>query len=68
VRGRAHTLLSDLKGRWTQQPFLLATAILKARIVPERITQDLDDPEIERRLLAALESSTADAIGWTPLR
>ena len=64
MKGRAYTLFSDLKGRCTQQPFRLATAILKARIVPERITPDLDDPEIERRLLTTLQSSAAEGIVW----
>lgn len=63
MKGRAYTLLSDLRGRFPQQPFRLATAILQARIVPARITVDLDDPEIERRLLTALQSSAAGAEG-----
>jgi hypothetical protein len=68
MKGLAHTLLSDLQGRFTQQPFRLAAAILRARVVPRHITPDVDDPAIERRLLAELSSAAADGIaspGWS---
>jgi hypothetical protein len=57
MKGRAHSLLSELKGRFGEKPFLLATAILKARVVPDRVTPDLDDPDVERRILSALEGA-----------
>jgi hypothetical protein len=62
VKGHAYTLLADLRGRFARQPFRLATAILKARVVPGRITEDLDDPEVERRLLAELVSAPPDGL------
>jgi hypothetical protein len=57
MKGRAFSLLSDLRGRFGEQPFVLATAILRARVVPHRVTPELDDPDIERRILAALDAA-----------
>jgi hypothetical protein len=59
MRGRAHTMFTDLQSRLSGQPFRLATAILQEHITPRRITPWLDDPEIERRLARALESTDA---------
>ena len=63
MKGVAYTLLTDLQGRFTRQPFRLAAAILRARVVPRHITPDLDDPEVERRLRTELVSTPGDGIG-----
>ena len=62
MRGAAYTLLTDLQGRFVQQPFRLAAAILRARVVPRQITPDLDDPEVERRLRAELADAASEHI------
>jgi hypothetical protein len=56
MRGRAHTLLSQFRDSLSGigAPFLMSRLILKARIIPEEITEDLDDPAIEQRLADAI--------------
>jgi hypothetical protein len=40
--------------------FLMSRLILISRIIPERITPELDDPQIEQRLEAAIAKLTKD--------
>lgn len=58
MRGKAHTLLTDFKASLSgiSAPFLMSRLILKARIIPEQITPDLDDPATEKRLAEAIEA------------
>jgi hypothetical protein len=63
MKGAAYTLLADLQGRFEGRPFCLASAILRARVVPRQITPDLDDPDVERRLRAELSSTRTDRVG-----
>jgi hypothetical protein len=56
VKGRAHKLLADFREQHAglAGTFLMSRLILRSRIIPERITPDLDDPEIEARIEAAI--------------
>jgi hypothetical protein len=56
MKGRAHAMLTEFQKRCSglEGVFLMSRLILLARIVPELITPDLDDPEIEERLKAAI--------------
>jgi len=59
VKGRAHKLLSEFRAQHEHEGmsgrFLMSRMILRARIIPERITPDLDDPEVEARIEAAIK-------------
>lgn len=55
MKGRAHMLYLRLQQRYQRSPFKLASVILEARLVPKKITEDLDDVDIERRLEALLD-------------
>jgi hypothetical protein len=59
MKGLSHTLFMRLQERYRHEPFKLASAILEARVVPKRITPELDDVEVERRLEAVLRESTS---------
>jgi hypothetical protein len=56
VKGRAHHLLSEFRKRnpGLSGTFLMSRLILLSKIVPERITPELDDPAIEARIEAAI--------------
>jgi hypothetical protein len=56
VKGRALKLLADFRAKHTglSGTFMMSRLILRARIIPERITPELDDPEIEARIEAAI--------------
>jgi hypothetical protein len=58
MRGRAYLLWKGLRDEQRAfSPccaFTMARFILRARVVPESITPDLDDPELERHLEDAL--------------
>jgi len=63
VKGRAHMLWRELGAQYAQpgarNAFSLACIILRARVVPEDITPELDDPEFEVRLTIALMQGDA---------
>jgi hypothetical protein len=57
VKGRAYKLLNDFRERHAaglSGTFLMSRFILLSKIVPERITPELDDPAIEARIEAAI--------------
>jgi hypothetical protein len=56
MKGRALQIFRDyqLAAANDGQAFGVCRVILLARVVPERLTEDLDDPELERRLEAAI--------------
>lgn len=61
MRGRAHQLVSDFLAGYngTDRSFVLSRLILKARLMPETILPDLDDPAVEARLEGAIRELTA---------
>lgn len=62
MKGRAYQLLSDFKLtlRGASAPFLMSRLILRARIIPDNITPEIDDPAIEKRLDEAIRALTAE--------
>lgn len=58
MRGKAHSMLQEFQASLPgiSAPFVMSRLILKARIIPEQITPDLDDPALEQRLFAAIEA------------
>ena len=62
MRGRAHQLLTEFRDglRGAAAPFLMSRLILRARIIPDRITPELDDPAVEKRLDEAIRALTAE--------
>lgn len=62
MKGRAYQLLSDfrlgLKG--AAASFQMSRLILRARIIPDKITPEIDDPAIEDRLAEAIRGLTAE--------
>ena len=57
MKGRAHKLLAEFRERHAgglAGTFMMSRIILLSKIVPERITPDLDDPAIEQRIEAAI--------------
>lgn len=62
MRGRAYQLLSDFKSnlRGAAAPFLMSRLILRARIIPDSITPDTDDPAVEKRLDEAIRALMAE--------
>jgi hypothetical protein len=66
MKGRALQLFRDFQGRMTGdgQAFGVCRLILLARVVPERLTPELDDPDLERRL----ERAIATVLGTGALR
>ena len=67
MKGRAYQLLSEFRARHEHEGmsgrFLMSRMILQARIIPERITADLDDPEVEARIEAAIKRFTHERRG-----
>jgi tRNA(Ser,Leu) C12 N-acetylase TAN1 len=61
MKGRAKRLLDEFEAslKGAQRSFLLSRLILLARVVPEQITSDTDDEEIERRIEGAIEKLRA---------
>lgn len=56
MKGRARRLFDDFETslRGANQSFLLSRLILMARVIPERLTADTDDPALEARLEDAI--------------
>ena len=63
MKGRARQLFRDYQTQAAAsgKPFGVSRLILLARIVPERLTEDLDDPEVEERIEKAIESMSTGA-------
>ena len=63
MKGRALQLFRDFQttAAGQGQAFGVCRVILLARIVPERLTPDLDDPNLERRIEKAIEAVRASA-------
>ncbi|MCC6216562.1 MAG: hypothetical protein IT376_17000 [Polyangiaceae bacterium] len=61
MRGRAHQLVSEFLAAYngTDRSFVLSRLILRARLVPETILPELDDPAVEARLEAAIRELAA---------
>jgi hypothetical protein len=57
MKGRAHRLLEDFRRRCVgvHGSFAMSRLILLSRIVPEHVTADLDDSDVEARIQAAIE-------------
>ena len=62
MKGRAHQLLTEFSTglRGAAAPFQMSRLILRARIIPNRITPELDDPAVEKRLEEAIRALTAE--------
>jgi hypothetical protein len=63
VKGRAYNLLQEFRERHAEGmagTFLMSRLILMSRIIPERITPELDDPVIEQRIEAAMQKLIKD--------
>ncbi len=61
MKGRAHQLLQEFRERHSgglAGTFIMSRLILLSKIVPERITPELDDPAIEARIEAAIAKVT----------
>lgn len=56
MRGKAYELFDEFKRslQGASAPFILSRLILSAKIIPERITEELDDPALEKRLEEAI--------------
>jgi hypothetical protein len=63
MKGRALQLFRDFQtsAAGQGQAFGVCRVILLARIVPERLTVDLDDPDLERRIERAIDTVRASA-------
>jgi tRNA(Ser,Leu) C12 N-acetylase TAN1 len=57
LKGRAYQLLASFREQCTgpEGVFRMSRLILLSRIVPERITAELDDREIEARIEKAIQ-------------
>jgi hypothetical protein len=62
MKGRAYQLLNEFKQTLSgaAAPFLMSRLILRARIIPDNITPEIDDPAVERRLDEAIRALTAE--------
>lgn len=61
MKGRAHQLLTEFSAR-CQGPrgaFAMSRLILMAKVFPEDITPELDDPDVEQKLEAAIATIEA---------
>jgi hypothetical protein len=56
LKGRAQQLLDNFRARnpGLAGTFLMSRLILLSKIVPEKVTPELDDPAVEARLEAAI--------------
>ena len=63
MKGRALQIFRDFQANVAGEgrAFGVCRVILLARVVPEKLTPDLDDPELERRLEQAIETVRAAA-------
>lgn len=70
MRGRAHQLLSTFRSGLSGAgaAFAMSRLILRARIIPENITPELDDPGIEQRIEAAIAAIEKERAAGPPPR
>ncbi len=63
MKGRAHQIFREfqLHAANAVGPFGVSRVILLARVVPESLTPDVDDPELEERLEKAIRTVQAKA-------
>jgi hypothetical protein len=63
MRGRAYEILTAFRASLSGAgaAFAMSRLILRARIIPENITPDLDDPAVEQRLTAAIAVLNAES-------
>lgn len=56
MRGRAMTILADFRKEYpnVEGTFKMSRIILLSGVVPEAVTPELDDPEVEERLRKAI--------------
>jgi hypothetical protein len=61
MKGRALKLFRDFQAKAEKegQGFAICRVILLARVIPERLTEEQDDPELERRIERAIEAVRA---------
>jgi hypothetical protein len=57
MKGRAFELLQGARQRWNSEggAFRMARIIMLARVIPSRVTPELDDKDVEQRLAQAIE-------------
>jgi hypothetical protein len=57
LKGRAHQLFEDFRRDSAKlgNSFAVCRVILLARVIPERVTPELDDPDLESRLQQAID-------------
>jgi hypothetical protein len=62
MKGHAHKLLTEFRERHPglAGTFMMSRLILMSKIVPERITPELDDPAVEARIQAAIAKVSED--------
>jgi hypothetical protein len=66
MKGRALQLFQDYHRRAASGAggsFGVSRVILLARVVPEQLTPELDDPDLEARIERAIERVEAGAVG-----
>jgi hypothetical protein len=68
MRGRAYQILSSFRSGLSGAgaAFTMSRLILRARIIPENITPELDDPGIEQRLEAAITAIEQERAAASP--
>ncbi len=68
MKGRALQLFDDYKrhAAATGSAFGVCRVILLARVLPERLTDDLDDPELEERLERAIRAVSERGVPLLP--
>jgi hypothetical protein len=56
LKGRAHKLFEEFRQHAAESgnSFAVCRVILLARVIPERVTPELDDPDLEGRLEEAI--------------
>lgn len=64
MKGRALQLYEEFRrgAEAAANPFGVCRVILLARIVPEQLTPELDDPSVEKRLESAIRYVTTNRI------
>jgi hypothetical protein len=60
MKGRARQIFRDFQAHAaaTGNTFGVCRVILLARVVPEKLSEDLDDPDLEARLEGAIRTLT----------
>lgn len=68
MQGRALQLFRDFQRHAAQtgNAFGVCRVILLARVIPEQLTPELDDPELEKRLERAIATVEGQAVARPP--